>query len=72
MEHTTLIRSVIIAVLILMVGKSLVWLIHPEVDAGVARYALNVANVLICGFTAYVTWRPSAGAQRVLSAFRRR
>jgi hypothetical protein len=74
MDQKPLIQGAIVGVLLMMVIRSVVWLIHPEGEATTARYALNVANIAICGLTAWATWRPSQGAklilERVGAAFR--
>ena len=50
-------RGVIVGVLLMMVVRSVVWLVTPwdHPDASTARYSLNVANILICGATAWST-----------------
>ena len=70
-ESYNLVRWVIVGVLLMMVVRSVDWLVNPSLDASTARYMLNVVNIVACGLTAYVTWRPSAGARRVLKAFSR-
>ena len=44
-------RGIVVGVLAMMVVRSVVWLATPSdhPDATTARYALNVANILICG-----------------------
>ena len=70
-ERAALVRGILIGVLLIMVWKSVVWLVQPPPDATTATYLLNVVTVLACGLTAYVTWRPSEGARRVLKALSR-
>ena len=65
-ENNNLLRGVIIGVLLVMVARSVDWLVDPSVDATTGRYLLNVVNIIVCGLTAYATWRPSEGALRVL------
>jgi hypothetical protein len=72
MDNKILFRGVIIGLLLMMVVRSLVWLIHPDADASGGQYGLNVLNIIACGLTAYATWRPSEGAQRVLRGLSRR
>jgi hypothetical protein len=50
-------RGIVVGVLAMMVVRSIVWLATPSdhPDATTARYALNVANILICGGTAWST-----------------
>ena len=63
-----LFRGVIIGVLLMMVIRSVDWIANPPLDASVARYGL----IVVCGLTAYATWRPSAGALRVLQSVSRK
>ena len=65
-DRQHLVRGVVIGVLVMMVIRSLVWLIHPDEAATAGQYALNIGNVAICGLAAWATWRPSEGAKRVL------
>ena len=60
MDRHELTRGIIIGVLLMMVIRSIVWLATPweHSDAIQARYALNIANIVICGLTAWATWRP--------------
>ena len=70
-ERAALVRGILIGVLLIMVWKSVVWLVQPHSDATTEGYLLNVVTVLACGLTAYATWRPSEGARRVLKALSR-
>ena len=56
------------AVLVLMVIRSAVWLAVPSEhpDASQALLALHLATALICGLTAWTTWRPNARLQAKL------
>ncbi len=60
MDRHELGRGIVIGVLLMMVIRSVAWLAapwnHPE--ATQMSYALNIANVVICGLTAWATWRP--------------
>ena len=60
MDHHEVRRGIIIGVLLMMVIRSIVWLVTPweHPNATQAGYALNIANVVICGLTAWATWRP--------------
>jgi hypothetical protein len=42
-----------------------VWLATPweHPDASQVRYVLNIANVVVCGLTAWATWRPNPRVQ---------
>lgn len=77
MDRHELQRGIIIGVLLLMVIRSIVWLATPweHPDATQTRYALNIANVVICGLTAWATWRPGprvrAKLQQLFAATRR-
>jgi len=71
-DNHDLLRGVIIGVLLMMVIRSVDWIANPPLDASVAPYALNVVNIVVCGLTAYATWRPSAGALRVLQSVSRK
>lgn len=68
MERLDLHRLLIIGVLVVMVVRSVAWLIAPweHPDASQGRYALNIVTVVICGLTAWATWRP--GSHRPRSA----
>jgi hypothetical protein len=50
-------RGIVVGVLVMMVVRSVVWLATPSdhPDATSMRYALNVANILVCGATAWST-----------------
>ena len=56
-------RGVIVGVLLMMVARSVVWLLTPgeHPDATTGRYVLNGANIVACGLTAWATARPAAG-----------
>ena len=69
---TNAVQWVIIGVLVMMVVRSVDWLVNPSADASIARYTLNVVTIVVCGATAYATWRPSQGARRVLQTISRR
>ena len=76
MDKHRLLQGVIVGLLLMMVIRSVDWLLNPGDGATTARYAINIANIVICGLTAWATWRPSEGAkivlQRVGAAFRPR
>ena len=69
-------RGIVVGVLVMMVVRSVVWLATPseQADATTARYALNVANILICGGTAWSTAmlneRMAAKLNRVVARMR--
>lgn len=50
-------RGLVVGVLLTMVLRSVVWLLTPSEhpDATTASYVLNVANILLCGGTAWST-----------------
>lgn len=50
-------RGVVVGVLLMMVVRSVVWLATPSEhpDAATGAYVLNVANIVICGATAWST-----------------
>jgi hypothetical protein len=50
-------RGLVVGVLLMMVLRSVVWLLTPSEhpDATTVHYVLNVANILICGGTAWST-----------------
>ena len=70
--QTNAVQWVIIGALVVMVARSVDWVVNPSADASLARYALNVVTIVVCGATAYATWRPSRGARRVLHTISRR
>ena len=61
-----LFRVLTIGVLLIMVLRSLEWLVNPGAEATASRYALNIGTIVACGLTAWATWKPSAGAIKVL------
>jgi hypothetical protein len=67
MSGKRVIQTVMVGLLLMMVMRSIDWLIHPGGEATNARYALNIANIAICGLTAWATWRPPSGATMVLA-----
>jgi len=52
-------RGIVVGVLVMMIVRSVVWLATPSdhPDALTAHYALNVANIVLCGATAWSTAR---------------
>ena len=53
----TFFRGLVVGVLLMMMLRSVVWLLTPSAhaDATMGSYVLNVANILICGGTAWST-----------------
>ena len=66
-----LFRVLTIGVLLIMVLRSLEWLVNPGAEATASRYALNIGTIVACGLTAWATWKPSAGAIKVLQRVQR-
>jgi hypothetical protein len=58
-ERSAFYRGFVVGVLLMMVVRSVVWLVTPweHPDATTGRYALNVVNIAICAFTAWSTAR---------------
>jgi hypothetical protein len=50
-------RGLVVGVLLMMVLRSVVWLLTPSehLDATTGRYVLNLVNILACGATAWST-----------------
>ena len=51
------VRGLVVGVLLMMVLRSVIWLVTPSehANATMGSYVLNVANILICGGSAWST-----------------
>jgi hypothetical protein len=67
-EPIPLHRVLIVGILVAMMVRWTDWLMNPSAhpDATTGRYALVLASIAICGFTAWATWRADERLTRKL------
>ena len=65
-DRHDLFRGVVIGVLIMMVLRGLDWLLNAPVDATRSQYTLEIGTMIICGLTAWATWRSNEKLERRL------